>query len=65
MRYQIVSSPGLEDLQPLVSQAIEDGWQCQGSPHQQGMEDGRTMWIQAMTRPAPEEGVRLREPKRR
>lgn len=61
-RYQIFKAHSAELLQLAVSEAMADGWQCQGSP---SFDNDRLVWFQAMTRGPQEEGVRLKEPKRK
>ena len=62
--YQMVKGMTVEQLALTVSEAIAEGWICQGSPawHERGL-----CWVQAMVRgPQPQNGdVRLREQKRR
>lgn len=60
--YQVVKAPSEAQLADRVSGYMAQGWQCQGSPF--WWEKGQS-WAQAMTRAAQEDGVRLREPKRK
>lgn len=61
--YQVVKAFKEEDrLAERVTEEMAKGWQCQGSPYWSEKDQS---WRQAMTRAAQEEGVRLREPKRK
>jgi len=63
-RYRMVKGSTTDTLSMFVTEAMGEGWTCQGSPffNSSGM-----VWIQAMTRlvAAPAGEVRLKEPKRK